>query len=245
MVGYDTANVERIPSPVEDTLQRAVTNQHRAGIAVGLVNSHGRYFAAYGVNDATETEPFSEHSQIATGSVTKVFTAETLAALVLENRVALNQELSELWPSYARPGGIQLWHLATHRAGLPRDIPLAALQQNNATPSLDLLGEDQTLPADYLYSNAGMALLGLALAESTGRSLDELVASRITGPLGLAETGYSANADLLAQPHEGADPITGDASQTPSVAWGAGGLYASTADLLTFVERHLYPASSQ
>lgn len=245
VVGYDTANVERIPSPVEDTLQRAIDNGHRAGIAVGLVNPNGRYFSAHGVNDVTGAEPFSRHSQVATGSVTKVFTAEVLAALVMENRVALNQELSEFWPGSARPDGIQLGHLATHRAGLPRDIPAAALQQNDATPLLDLLGEDQALPAEYGYSNAGMALLGLALEEAAGRSLDELVASRVTGPLQLANTGYLPNADFLAQPHEGVEPLSGDAIQTPSVAWGAGGLYASTADLLTFVERHLYPESAQ
>ncbi|MGY8776431.1 MAG: serine hydrolase domain-containing protein, partial [Spongiibacter sp.] len=217
----------------------------RVGIAVGLVNTNGRYFSAHGVNDVTGAEPFSRHSQVATGSVTKVFTAEVLAALAMENRVALNQELSEFWPGYARPDGIQLRHLATHRAGLPRDIPVAALQQNDATPLLDLLGEDQTLPAEYGYSNAGMALLGLALAEATGRSLDELVVSRVTGPMVLSNTGYLPNADLLAHPHRGVEPVSGSAIQTPSVAWGAGGLYASTADLLTFVERHLYPDSSQ
>ncbi|WP_028671189.1 serine hydrolase domain-containing protein [Saccharospirillum impatiens] len=245
VVGYDTANVERIPSPVEDTLQRAVDNEHRVGIAIGLVNPNGRYFSAHGVNDISAAEPFSQHSQVATGSVTKVFTAEVLAALAMENRVDLNQELFELWPGHARPGGIQLGYLATHRAGLPRDIPVAALQHNDATPLLDLLGTDQVLPAEYEYSNAGMALLGLALEETTGRSLDELVASRVAGPLVLANTGYVPNADLLAQPHEGLEPITGDANRTPSVARGAGGLYASTAELLTFVERHLYPDSSQ
>lgn len=244
VIGYDTARVERIPSPVEDTLEQAVVHEHRAGVALGLVNPNGRYFAAYGLKAANGAEPFTEHSQIATGSITKVFTAELLAALVLENRVALDQDLSEFWPDYNRSDDIQLGQLATHRAGLPREIPLAALQQNDAEPLLALLDQPNPTEAGYLYSNAGMAILGLALNDATGRSLDDLIASRITAPLALTHIGYSPDGRLLATPHEGVEPMAQEAAQTPSVAWGAGGLYASTADLLTFVERHLDPTDS-
>ncbi len=244
VIGYDTARVERIPSPVEDTLERVVVNEHRAGVALGLVNPNGRYFAAYGLKTANGSEAFTEHSQIATGSITKVFTAELLAALVLESRVELDQDLSEFWPDHKRSDDIRLEQLATHRAGLPRDIPMAALERNDAAPLLALLDQSNPLTTDYLYSNAGMAILGLAMREATGRSLDDLIASRITTPLALTHIGYSPDSRLLATPHEGVDPIDQEVVQTPSIAWGAGGLYASTADLLTFVERHLDPIDS-
>ena len=43
-------------------------------------------------------------------------------------------------------------------------------------------------PAAYLYSNYGFGLLGHLLSHTAGRPYGELLAQRVTGPLGLTET---------------------------------------------------------
>ena len=45
--------------------------------------------------------------------------------------------------------------------------------------------------AGWLYET-GIDLLGMLLIRATGRSLADLVAERITGPLGMASTGFRA-----------------------------------------------------
>ena len=43
------------------------------------------------------------------------------------------------------------------------------------------------------YSNLGFDLLGAALAEAAGTSYPDLLRERITGPLGMADTGLAPN----------------------------------------------------
>lgn len=242
--GYDTATVDAVPEPVRQSLARAVGNGHRAGIGVALINPKGRHIETYGVVDADRSEPFTAHSQVGIGSITKVFTADLLAILAEEHRVALDQDIAAFRPQDGTAGGIRLWHLATHRAGLPRDIPVDALNTDRPGPLLALL-ETATPSPEPSYSSAGMAILGLALEDATGRTLSQLIDDRLAAPMGLTNTGYTPDPDRLADPHEGLVDIGGSVSATPAVARGAGGLYASTVDLAEFVEHHLDPIAAE
>ena len=48
----------------------------------------------------------------------------------------------------------------------------------------------------YVYSDLNLITLGVLLERQTGSSLDRLVAQRITGPLGMKDTGYNPDPSL-------------------------------------------------
>ena len=88
----------------------------------------------------------------------------------------------------------------------------------------------------------GIALLGILLARATGRSLSELVAERITGPLGMASTSFQASdpARLATAYMPGPDglavldPPDGTFAAPPPFEDMSGGLVSTAPDVLRF-----------
>ncbi|MCX7671567.1 MAG: beta-lactamase family protein, partial [Anaerolineae bacterium] len=89
-------------------------------------------------------------------------------------------------------GRVTFRHLLTHTSGLPAWRPLyqegsveaarrAALNTCFAYP----------IGARVIYSDIGLILLGMAIERLTGRSLDRVIAQRVTEPLGLKATQYA------------------------------------------------------
>jgi CubicO group peptidase (beta-lactamase class C family) len=93
----------------------------------------------------------------------------------------------------------------------------------------------------WLY-DTGMNLLGVLLSRATGRPLSELVAERITGPLGMADTGFwTADVERLATAYtpgpdglEVLDPSDGLWSRPSHFEELSGGLVSSARDVLAF-----------
>ncbi len=138
------------------------------------------------------------------GSISKVFGGLLLADAVDRGEVTAETTLGEVFGYPADgSGAITLEQLASHTSGLPRlpsTVPFLAkiftsvlTNTNPYTQSVDdliELGRNAHPKADpgFSYSNFGAALLGQALARVTGTSYPELVAERITGPLGMDRT---------------------------------------------------------
>jgi CubicO group peptidase (beta-lactamase class C family) len=93
----------------------------------------------------------------------------------------------------------------------------------------------------WLY-DTGIDLLGVLLTRAAGKPLSDLVAERITGPLGMASTGFwTADAGRLATSYrpgpaglEVLDPPDGAFASPPSFEKLAGGLVSTVDDVLRF-----------
>lgn len=239
----DYAEVEAVPDSVRATVRASVDQGGRPAVVVGLLNPAGEHYYAYGTAEAGRDVAVSERTTFAIGSLTKLFTAQLLARQVADGAVTLDTSLVDLWDGLEAGGGIRLWQLASHRAGLPRDIPAAALQQNDIEPLLALLAKSDGGGDEIRYSNAGMALLGATLAHQAGKPLPDLMDAKVLTPLGLTATGYTPDAVSLAHPHRRDEDISARRPPTVSVAYGAGGLHSSARDLLRFARHHLDPPS--
>jgi CubicO group peptidase (beta-lactamase class C family) len=97
-------------------------------------------------------------------------------------------------------------------------------------------------PGDGWLYDTGIDLLGVLLARAAGKPLSELIAERITGPLGMASTSFwPADAERLATAYmpgpeglEELDPPDGVFASRPAFEELSGGLVSTAPDVLRF-----------
>lgn len=235
---YEVAKLSGIPPEVKESVRAAVDNQHRPGVVIGLLNPNGTYFYSYGVARSATDTAMSEQSQFAIGSLTKLFTAELLEVLERKGVVTQQTSVSEIWSTVNDKSGTRLIHLASHTAALPRDLPQEAVAENSVDKLLNGLLRNTSLPADYSYSSVGMAILGVSLAKASDSSLKDELTKEVITPLQLAGTGYEPNEEIIAARHQTTTPIESSAD-IPEVAYGAGGLYSTAEDLVSFLKNEM------
>jgi serine-type D-Ala-D-Ala carboxypeptidase/endopeptidase len=189
------------------------------------------------------------------GSVTKAFTGQVLASLAADGVVNLADPLTKYCPEFIAPmseGGrpIRLIDLATHSAGLPREVPHEPGPPDdpfvNTTPD----AFTAWLKANPLmftpgtaisYSNFGFDLLAAALARAARQPYPELLDARVVRLLGLRDTTFAPSTEQAARIMGGhnfdGSPMPN--AKTGDVIVGSGGLYSSTRDLIAWLKWHL------
>jgi len=205
MTAQSTAE-ELVRTAAEDAVRS------RVGVVVGAMSGEWQSTAGAGVTTRVGPAPDAD-SLFEIGSVTKVLTALLLAESVRRGEASLDTPLADHVEALPKGGdAITLAHLASHTSGLPR-LPRGAIRESLHHPSDPYLGWDGqrllgSLPATRLrstpgtkvaYSNLGAALLGLALERLTSTSYPDLLAQRITGPLGLSDTVIDLDTDQRAR----------------------------------------------
>ena len=228
----------------------AASQFHTYGLFDGavLVADHGEvvFEKGYGEADRAWHVPNAPDTRFRIGSVTKQFTAALILQLVEEGKMRLDAPISAYLPDYpAEPGRrITVRHLLTHTSGLPNYTSLPGFMQDRArnpyTPA-ELIGLFSGLPLEFepgsqfRYSNSGYIVLGALVEAVTGRPYDEVLQERLLTPLGLADTGYEHNADVIERMAHGYTRFGNRYANAPyldtSVPYAAGMLYATVRDL--------------
>ncbi len=184
------------------------------------------------------------------GSITKVFTALLLAETVAEGKAPLDDRIAQHLPAelklHPAVAAITLAQLSSHTSGLPGTLsdfrpadpldPYADFTSKRLLAIVSALRPKQPPPQPAEYSNLGVGLLGLILERIHGKPFAELVAERITGPLGMRDTTIDLSPDQQARfapPHDGAKAVK--PWRIPGLA-GAGALRSTAADLALFAQ---------
>jgi CubicO group peptidase (beta-lactamase class C family) len=135
----------------------------------------------------------SPDTQFRIGSVTKTFTAVLTLQARDEGLLDLDDPVGKHLDVPAH-GDVTIRRLLSHTAGLQRephgDVWDTMVPPDTAALLADLARAERVLPPGrrYHYSNLGVSVLGLLVARMRGRDWADLVAERITGPLGLSAT---------------------------------------------------------
>jgi CubicO group peptidase (beta-lactamase class C family) len=156
-------------SEFETIANRFVDNGYAKGIAFALVRGDSVEIRGYGQANEDGAAP-DAHTLFEIGSIAKVFTGITLATMVADGEVALEEPLADLVPASVRVpehGGnpITLLTLATHSSGLP-PFTTWKLEWDMAWYYEFLSSYELTRDpgAQYEYSNFGFLLLEDALS---------------------------------------------------------------------------------
>jgi len=203
-----------------------------------------------------ETEKGNHHqpdgkSLLRLNSITKVFTTEVLVSLAADGRLRLSDPLQRYAGDMQVPTfsghPITLLDLATHSAGLPREMGSAPPDANPRAwptredrwrwlPGYKLLWAPGTVAA---YSNIGFDLLADAMETAGGQSYPDLLRARVTAPLGMVDTGFAPTAEQCARLMIGTG-LGGAATCVDTHATdGSGGLYSTGDDMARWLHHNI------
>ena len=162
----------------------------RSGWMVGKTS-----FFNYGMADNAQNRPVTADSIFNLGSVEKVFATTLLAQGVKQGELSLDDSVAKYVTKLQRDGDIRritLGQLASHTSGLPRVPQQYETWHKGRYTWLDFVRFLNSWKADpkhepgqqYLYFNAAMALLRVALERRFITRFAALMHERLTGPVG-------------------------------------------------------------
>jgi CubicO group peptidase (beta-lactamase class C family) len=237
------------------TVERAMRALHAPGVAVGIIQD-GKVVLAkgYGVRRLGENAAVSADTLFAVGSMTKSFTAVTVAAMVDEKKLAWDKPVREYLPWFRLydPVATELMtprDLLTHRSGLPRHDFIrfsTPLTRAELVRRLRYLEPNRTFRDVYQYNNLMYVTAGFLAGEVAGKTWEELVKERIYTPLAMdrsnTSTAETQKQDNFAWPHvmmEGAVQSTGFYDYQKFGVGPNGAVNSTVNDLLKYLDFHL------
>jgi len=224
-------------------------------LVIGAVRNGETAVAGFGqISDDARRAPDGD-TLMRIGSITKVFTGTVLASLAAGGTVQLTDRLDKhLGWNVAVPvrdgRPIRLIDLVTHTSGLPREVerdpsppedPMRTLTKEAFIANLERNPLLFTPGTGALYSNFAFDLLAAALSSAAKRPYEDLLRERVLQPAGLTATTFStadAQRSNLMQGHD-FDGSPMPLVPTSPMAFGSGGLYSSTNDILRWLAWHL------
>lgn len=190
----DVDNSGRL-EPARDLLDRFVSEECVAGVALTIAIG-GQPVAAFHRGRAAADQWAVTSTLWPMASITKLYTAATVMALVESGELTLSMPVRNILPGFVGEGRerVTLRHLLTHTSGLiyePPDMEGLLVAQRPLQEIVDAAVAQQLLfdpGTDWRYSDLGYALLGRVAATATGVSFPELVRRLVLVPAGLSDT---------------------------------------------------------
>ncbi len=191
---------ESVEAWAQETLGGAVEAGAITGAVVSVVRDGEILFeGGYGLADVVTGAQANADTRVRIGSTTKTFTATLIAQLAEEGAIrSLDDPANDYMRRYSLPSNqgepIRLRHLLTHTAGFEDRFFFIGADEAVEIPVradvFDTLRPGFARPADenVVYSNFGVATLGLVVEDLVGGSIDQVMRDRIFAPLGMANT---------------------------------------------------------
>ena len=172
------------------------------GCAMGVFQD-GRiaYEKGYGLANIEYGIPMTPTTPTIMGSLSKQFTAASIALLVEQGRLSLSDEVHKYVPELADYGKpITIEQLVHHTSGV-RDfwalVDAAGMRPDDGYTVDDILALASRQKhlnfdpgAEYNYSNTGYVLLGVVVKRVTGKTLRQFAGEQIFTPLGMTSSHF-------------------------------------------------------
>ncbi len=255
------AEVDRLASPL-------IEKRKNVGIAVGILTPDaGTYVFGFGRTEKGGEKKPTGDTLFGVGSITKGFVASLLAILVDEGKVSYDDTVVSIIPDTVdlsdAAKNITLLELVTHTSGLKREPRNSKclfsfirymltgknlygfLEKDELYKYLRTFRKETDRDDPFIYSNVGAGLLGYLLEIKTSRSLPDLMAEKVSGPLKLRDTVYFLSEEQktrLASGHVGDQPFFRPRGakienwRVNDVMLGSGGMFSTVNDLLIFAK---------
>lgn len=239
-----------------DSLDRFVENLlfdfQVPGMALGILRNDSLiYLQGYGTRKIGEDLPVDEHTAFGIGSISKSFTALTLAILVGEGKIDWDDRVREYLPYFELYDEYVSEHftirdLLTHQSGL-KSVSGGTLWYHSSRSReeiirglkyLEPVSEFRTTSA---YQNVMFMVAGEIVAKVSGMSWDDFLQTRLLDKLGMTHTTSRAAVreanPNLAQPHIMDEHFekTAIVQEKGDNLTAAGFIYSSVSDMVKYM----------
>ena len=246
----DEAAIKQI---VDGIMLPYIQQDNPQGAIVG-VSLHGhRYFFPYG-KARDDGMPFAPDTLVEIGSCTKTFTTTLFALAIGRKQMDPNASAQNYMPegyTLTKPAqAMTPLELADFTSGLPDDPPhlpprlaMRSIEHYTTRDFLTWLSRwrpETTLPAPFLYSNAGIGVLGYLIEKATATTWEQQLEREILQTLTMPDTTLRPTPQQMRRMARGHTPNGSDAPPWPVFAWyAAGGLRSTAQDMISFGEANL------
>lgn len=244
------ADYEDIAAQLSGFIEREIEEKGIPAVSIALVDGQDVVWAqGFGLERVDEQVPASAETVYRVGSVSKLFTDLGIMKMVEAGAVDLDVPITAVLPTFTPTnpfdGEITLRQLMSHRAGLVREPPIGHYF-DDTDPTLEAtvasLVETELVYAPEArakYSNAGIAVVGEALATVAGQPFAEHLQDEVLAPLGMTASSFEENESVRARLAE-AEMWTIDNRVFPAPTFPlgmapAGSMYSTVLDLATFM----------
>jgi CubicO group peptidase (beta-lactamase class C family) len=241
-------------APKADEIINAYVKQSKFSGSV-LLAKGGKVILAkgYGMANYELEVANTPQTKFRLGSITKQFTSMAVAQLVERGLVKIEDPITKYLPDFPKEMGdkVTVYHLLTHTSGIPSFTNFKDYQQIKMNPfsgeKLVAWLKDKQLeftPGEqFKYNNSGYFLLGYLIEKVSGKSYEQYLKENIFEPLGMQNTGYDHNKEVLKNRAAGYTLAGKNLENAEfidmTVPGGAGALYSTVEDLYIW-DRALY-----
>jgi len=189
--------------------------------------------------------PNTPSTKFRLGSITKQFTAASILLLEERGKLSTGDPVKKYMPDApAAWDKVTVFNLLTHTSGIPSFTGFKDFEEKNpfATTPANLVARFRDKPLEFepgtkwAYDNSGYALLGYLIEKVSGETYADFVRENIFTPLGMKDSGYDSNTEVIPRRASGYAPGPKGPENAGfvhmSVPFSAGALYSTTGDLL-------------
>ena len=261
---------------IDETFRQAVAAGDVPGVVAMAADDHGViYEGAFGTRDLAGGTAMTRDTVFRIASMTKTLTSVAALQLVEQGILALDAPVPDIDPALSAPlvlegfdaanapilrparRAITLRHLLTHTAGFSYEAwnantlryVAASGMPSTSTGKLAALRLPLAFdPGERWHYGINIEWVGRIIEAVSGKKLDAYLRQHVTGPLGMADTGYVAapaqrarQASVHQRAPDGAlAPLPLETQFTPEFWPGGGGLYSTAPDYLAFLRMLLH-----
>jgi CubicO group peptidase (beta-lactamase class C family) len=214
------SRVEPLLLKIEALIAKGLKDWEVPGCAFGIVeNDRIVLLKGFGVKTVGQNDPVTERTVFPLASVSKAFCAATVGLMVDEEKMRWDDPVRQHLPGFALRDPlanslVTIRDLLNHATGVPRHDDLWYRSKNTSqgilskVPRLSFTAPPRTRAQ---YNNVMYMAAGVAAGYAAGTTWEKLVVERILQPLGMKDTGPTAesylNAPDRATPHDKSDKL--------------------------------------
>ena len=195
----DTSSIHLVDELRAD-IARLQTERGVAGVGVVIV-SGGEVLLAEGFGQTQSGTQVTADTACGLYSATKALTAFTLASLVEDNLIDIDQTIGQTWAEAPDHwSNIPVWRLYNHTSGIPMIVNQEVFGSLASDPDagnkaiIDIVAEQllDYQPGEFSrYRQSGYGLAEWMVSQALGQTWPELVEAHLTGPAGTFNTRHS------------------------------------------------------
>ncbi len=247
-----------LSASVDSYLQPYVESHNFSGTVLIARGDDVLINKGFGMADYESSIPNTAESRFMIASLSKTFTVAAILFLQERDQLQVDNTLHQFIPDFPRGDEITIDQLLSHTSGLPRFVffPDYGEKSKQSHSTKDLVDWFRGKPLAfspgerYGYSNANYVLLAHIIEQVSGVIYGEYLQTNILAPLDLQATGHRASPEStvenLAKGHvpEGLTEVGPARTYDYSIVTGAGSLYSTAEDLLTWFRSQQPDAAS-